>query len=76
MNRNSAFMAAFWAGLAAPSQLYGTALRYEPYVNSLTAADSFMLVGFLVGDSIVATEHDEHSDRFSADSQQQSGRSV
>ncbi len=58
MDKNSVFVAAFWAGLASPSQLYSAPVRYEPFINFLTPADSFVLVGFFLEDAFAATEND------------------
>jgi hypothetical protein len=45
MNKSSAFLAAFWAGLAAPASLYSAVPSYRPLIADLTFADSFALVG-------------------------------
>jgi hypothetical protein len=41
MNQNSAFLAAFWAGLAAPALLYQPPEPYYLYLGASTVAQSF-----------------------------------
>jgi hypothetical protein len=41
MNHNSAFLAAFWAGLAAPAWLYEPPAPYYLFLGASTVAQSF-----------------------------------
>ena len=41
MNQNSAFLTAFWAGLAAPALLYQPSEPYYLYLGTYTVAQSF-----------------------------------
>ena len=58
MNVDSAFLAAFWTGLAAPASLYASDISYRPLINDLTFSTSFVLVGMLLNEAMATTEHD------------------
>ena len=57
MDVNPVFLAAFWAGLAAPAYLYSD-VSYRPVINDLTFPTSFVLVGILLNEAMIKTEHD------------------
>jgi len=48
MNTGHVFIAAFWAGFAAPAALYAPIPPYRPLVANLTIGDSFFSVGLLL----------------------------
>lgn len=45
MKKQSAFMAAFWSGMAAPVALFSRPAAYSTQTSALTAAQSFAIVG-------------------------------
>jgi hypothetical protein len=58
MDVNPVFLAAFWAGLAAPASLYASDISYRPLINDLPFPTSFVLVGMLLNEAMATTEHD------------------
>lgn len=59
MDARSAFMTAFWAGLAAPAGMYGPTPYYMAYALPQDVAQAFLLVGAELKAAAVMAEANE-----------------
>jgi len=57
MNRNSVFLTAFWAGMAAPASLYAATPSYRPIIADLTFSDSLAVVGMFLHQAMAEADN-------------------